>query len=270
MRYRDLLLLLVTTVLFSCKKETATPPPVPPVPLILLKDIVIPNLPSPYYHFEYDAAGKPIFASFASGFFMYDIAYSGDRISEMKNNIIVNKDRLQYFYDNAGNVNAIRYADSNGIVYKRIDLTYDGQKLIKLKREMKSGAGFIIDKTMTMSYYADGNLMDLTYHFSAINGQPEHTYTDRFEQYDNKINVDGFSLLHHEFFDHLVFLPGVQLQKNNPGKETRTGEAWNYTVDYTYTYNDRNLPLTKKGDMLVLTGTDAGKRFGLSSFFSYY
>jgi hypothetical protein len=49
------------------------------------------------------------------------------------------------------------------------------------------------------------------------------------------------------FFDHLVLLPGVQLQKNNPRKETLTGNTGNYTVNYTYTYNDKDLPLFKTG-----------------------
>jgi hypothetical protein len=46
------------------------------------------------------------------------------------------------------------------------------------------------------------------------------TTVDLFEQYDNKVNVDGFSLIHDDFFDHLVLLPGVQLQKGNPGRQT--------------------------------------------------
>ena len=40
------------------------PPPLPPPPptaVVRLKDMEIPNLPSPYYRFEYDSAGKVAF-----------------------------------------------------------------------------------------------------------------------------------------------------------------------------------------------------------------
>ncbi len=275
MRHRYLLLFIAATIMFSCKKEKQTidppAPPPPPPPTVLIKDVVLNHLPSPWYHFEYNAAGKVTFVSYASDFFRYDVIYNGDKISEMRNNILVNKDRLQYFYDNADRVNAVWYADSTGLVYTIVNLTYDGSKLIKLERKRKMGAEFIVDKTITMIYYADGNLQDRTVHYMAMVGQPETTFNDRYEQYDNKINAQGFSLLHDdEFFDHFVFLPGVQLQKNNPGKETRTGDGNNYKVDYTYTYDDRGAPLTRSGDFVYTSGPDTGQRFQLSSTYTYY
>jgi hypothetical protein len=268
---RYLLLLITLMTLFSCKKENEpTVPPITPVPALLLKDIVIPNLPSAYYHFEYNAAGKPIFVSFASDLRRYDIEYSGDRISQMKNNIIVNKDILQYFYDNAGRVIAVTYADSTAIVYARIYFTYQASRLIKLERERKLEAGFIIDKTMTMLYHADGNLQEMKEHRPAMNGQNEITFSDVYEQYDGNINVDGFSLIHNEFFDHLVLLPGVQLQKNNPIKVTRSGDGVNYKINYIYTYNDKNFPINKKGELTFTNGPDSGKTFQINSMFTYY
>jgi hypothetical protein len=93
---------------------------------------------------------------------------------------------------------------------------------------------------------------------------------DHFEQYDNGINIDGFSLLHTEFFDHLILLPGVQLQKGNPARVTRTGDGLNFQVDYAYTYDDRDRPLAKRGDLILLNGPDAGRRFQLQSVFTYY
>jgi hypothetical protein len=273
MRYKYLLLLITAVVLFSCRKkgmDVQAPGTPLPVQAVLLKDIEIPHLPSPYYHFEYDLEGKVSFVSFASDFARYNIIYNGGRISEMRNNILVNKDTLRYTYDNAGRVDAVKYINGAGTVYTVLFLTYDGQKLIEIERDRKSGTGFIIDKILTMSYHPDGNLKELTYHYLPFNGQPEQIYSDRFEQYDNKINVDAFGLVHNEFFDHLVLLPGVQLQKNNPGKETRTGDANNYSVDYIYTYNDRGLPLTKTGNFIYLTGADAGQRFQTNSLFSYY
>jgi hypothetical protein len=270
MRGRYLLVMMMTAVLVSCKKGKVTISPQPTAPMVLLKEIVIPLLPSPYYHFEYNAEGKPSFVSFASELYRYDVVYDGDRINEMRNNIIVNKDRLQYFYDNAGRVFLIKYADSTGVVKQRSFFTYDGQKLVKIERDHKTDGGFIIDRTMTMTYYADGNLLELAIHRPPIAGQSESNYVNRFEQYDNKINTDAFGLLHEEFFEHLILLPGIQLQKNNPGKEIRTGDGINYKVEYTYSYNDKNVPLTKTGEATVLNGADAGQKFQTNSMYTYY
>jgi len=268
---RVFMIVLVVTGFVACKKEKEINDPLtPPLPPALLKEITIPHLPSPFYHFEYDANGKPIFVSFASDLTRYDITYDGGRIHEMRNNILINKDRLQYFYDGSGNITSINYADSNDVVYTKIDLVYTNGMLIKLERVRKSGTDFVLDKRSTMSYYADGNLKDITYHYLPFNGQTEAFYTSHFEQYDDKPNPDEFDLIHNEFFDHFFLLPGVQLQKNNPGKETRTGDGTNYTVDYTYTYNEKKFPLNKKGNLLFTSGTDAGKRFETNSFYSYY
>ncbi len=256
--------------LVACKKDYNPPVvQIPPIitPTALLKDYVAQNLPSPYYHFEYDASGNVSFVSFASDLDRYDVAYTAGRISEMRNNILVNKDRLVYFYDNAGKVELITYDDSTGKLYKSVEFTYDGPRLVKVERSRKvASVGLVLEKTITMSYYADGNLKDIAYHFVSINGQPETTSTSHFEQYDKKINVDGFSLLHDEFFDHFFYLPGVRLQINNPAKEIRTGDGLNYTADYTYNYNDKNVPLVKSANVVTSTGEHAQ----FTDSFTYY
>lgn len=271
---RHLWSLVLGMMLFSCKKQKdhlqQPPPPPPPPPTILLKDMVVDRLPSPYYHFEYDSAKRVSFVSFASDLTRYNVFYSGVNISEMRNNILVNKDRLQYVYGSSGNVELIVYMDSTGFVYKTLDLFYDGAKLVRIDRAARSGTGFVQEKTVTMTYYDDGNLKDITNHFLPFNGQTEVSYTIHYDHYDNKVNVDGFGLLHSEFFDHLFLLPGVQLQKNNPGTETYTGDGDNYTVNYTYTYNEKNAPLTKTGDLVFLTGSHAGQHFQLNTTYSYY
>jgi hypothetical protein len=231
---------------------------------------VIPNLPSPYYHFEYDAQGVVSSVSFASALTTYAVSYDAGRISELANNALGNHDRLVYVYD-AGRVAAIRETDANGVVFIALFFTYAGDKLIKLERDRRVTGGFIIDKTMSFSYYPDGNLLELTEHRPAIDGlQTETTVTDKFEQYDNGINVDAFSLIHNDFFDHLVLLPAVQLQKSNPRRVTRTGDADNYTIDYNYFYDGVNRPREAIGDLAFTTGTKAGQHFQVASVFSYY
>jgi hypothetical protein len=256
--------------LSSCGEERVTAP-LPRATPVLLQDIVIPNLPSPYYHFEYDSAGRTRQASFASGFTMYNVTYDRDRIVEMRDSTLGDRDRLVYAYDDAGRVATVRYVDETGQVYTVVSFTYAGQKLTHVERVRKLGGVFVMNKTTTLSYYADGNLCELTEHRPPIDGyQTETTITDRFEQYDDKLNVDAFSLLHTEFFDHLILLPGVALQNGNPGRVTRTGDGENYSVDYTYTYDDRNRPLTKAGELTFSSGPNVGDKFETLSTFTYY
>jgi hypothetical protein len=259
---------------FGCGNDTMIEPPTtppPPPPPVLLKDIVITLLPAPYYHFEYDTTGQVRAVSFASDFTKYDVQYNGNRIAELQNNILVNHDRLVYSYDDAGRVDMIHYVDSQGAIFTNVFFVYDGQRLTGLERDRRVEGGYIIDKTMSFAYYPDGNLMDLTEHHPPITGvQDEATFVTHFEQYDSGTNVDSFGLLHDEFFDHLVFLPGVQLQTGNPRREKRTGDGANYTVDYTYAYDGRNRPLSKNGDLVLLNGADAGRHFQTTSTFTYY
>jgi len=251
--------------------STAPPPPPPPSPALLLKDIVVDRLPSPFYHFEYDATGAVIAVSYASELTSYEVSYLGGRIKEMRNNVVVNHDRLVYAYDDVGRVAGIRYVDANGVTFTVLVYTYDGERLTGVERNRRSGNTFVIDKTIALSYYADGNLRALTEHRPAIDGvQDETSSVTSFEQYDSGINVDGFGLIHDDFFDHFVLLPAVRLQKNNPGKETRTGDGLNYAVAYTYAYDAAGRPITKRGDGTITNGDQAGTRFQTGSTFSYY
>src|SRR6185437_12506507 len=114
------------------------------------------------------------------------------------------------------------------------------------------------------------NLLQLVDHRPAVAGlQDETTSIDRFEQYDDGINVDGFSLIHNDFFDHLFLLPGVRLQKGNPGRETLTGDGENYRVDYVYTYDAAHRPLSKTGTLVITSGTNAGQTIQTQSLFTY-
>jgi len=267
------MVLMVAMIMTSCKKENVTETNTPPasVKRVLLKDITIPHLPSPYYHFEYGPDSAAVKASFGSGFTMYDVFYNGKNISEMRNNIIVNHDTLRYLYDNTGKIALIKFINDAGVTYRHVTFNYNGQQVKEIEWDRKEGnIGFLIDRTLSFSYFADGNAKQITEHRPAINGQPETTYMTQFDQYDDKINVDDFSLLHDGIHDHLFLLSGVRIQKNNPRKEVRTGDGVNYTVNYTYTYTNDNAPLTKKGDLLFTNGSDAGKSFQTTSNYTYY
>jgi hypothetical protein len=249
---------------------TTTPPPPKQV---LLKDIVIDRLPSPYYHFDYDAAGRITHASFASGTDDFSVSYLGVRIKELTNSGgIGEQDRVVYAYDVAGRVSGVRYVDRNGLTFTVVVYIYDGDRLAGVERSQNVSGALIIDKTMTLTYYQDGNLETLTEHRLPLAGvQDDATNVTRFEEYDTGINVDGFGLIHDDFFDHLVLLPGVVLQKSNPKRETRTGDGLTYSVEYTYGYApDGTHPVTKRGDLVITGGGTVGMHVPTSSVFTYY
>jgi hypothetical protein len=273
---RTLVAAVVATVV-ACGGDSAVTDPgsvePPPPAKVLLKDVQVDRLPSPYYHFDYDAAGTITGVSFASGFTSYGVSYLGSRIKELQNNSLGNRDRLVYAYDSDGRVVGVRYVNSSGATFTIVIFTYDGDKLTEVERSRAVPGGFIIDKTMTLSYWPDGILRELAEHRPAIDGvQGESNGVVAFEQYDTGLNVDGFGLIHDDFFDHFVLLPGVQLQKNNPGRETRTGDGLTYVVDYTYAYDGAGRPVTKTGDLLITggSGEDVGRRIQIGSSFTYY
>ncbi len=260
----------------SCKKNNTDPlpgdishPVSTPSEIAGLKDIIYPRLPSPYYHFEYDDKGMLKTASFASDFFRYDVKYQDGRIYEMKN-IFGNSNGLRFLYDKAGKIISVIYLNNEGLVYRRVSLDYTGPLLVGLQREDLKGNDFIVSKTITLSYYADSNLSDLKVFYPAFEGSKAINLDYQYSQYDKKVNVDGFSLLHTEFFEQLILLPGVRLQKNNALKETLSGSGNNYVVDYTYIYNSNDLPVSKTGDLLFTSGSDSGKHFKVDAFYSYY
>lgn len=244
------------------------PPPPSPVPDVRLREIVIPNLPSPHYRFEYDSSGRVTFASFASDVRTYDIQYEGNRIAGM----VTTRsplERLAYFYDVAGKATLVTYVDSRGVVYVRVHLAYAGDRLVRLERERLIDGTFQLEKRLSFVYDGAGNLTELTDQRLPAGGQTAATVVDRFEGYDTGINVDGFSLIHTESTDHLILLPGVRLQRGNPAAVTRSGSGLDYHIDYTYTYDSESRPLTKHGEVIVLSGASAGQRFQTNATFSY-
>src|SRR5436309_2282423 len=107
MRIRAAILTTIAALaVLGCSGERTHPtePGPPPPPAVLLKDVVIPRLPSPYFHFDYDATGRLTGASYASELTKYDITYAGGRISALTNITLGNRDTLKYFYDDAGRV----------------------------------------------------------------------------------------------------------------------------------------------------------------------
>lgn len=247
------------------------PPPPPPPAAVLLKDVEVSSLPSPYYHFAYDSAGRMDSVSFASGFTMYHALYDGDRLSELDNNTLGNADRLLYTYDNGGHVSLVRYVRPDNTVWSRVALSYTGDQLVALVRLRLLGDSLVLEKTLTFSYYPDGNLRTLVDTRPEIAGvQTASETVDSFFAYDQGRNVDAFGLLHNDFFDHLVLLPGVVLQKGNPAHIVHTGSGTEFTQDNTVSYDDEGRPTRIDGDVVLTNGSDAGKHVAVSTAYTYY
>jgi len=265
------LLAIILFALFSCHKAT----PVKPRSFVALKlkDINIRNLPSPYYHFEYRDDKHISSFNFASGL-IYDIAYTGDDLTLMKNNTAgTSKDSIKYTYTN-DKITDINVTTDAGVFYRRAFLTYySSGQLQKLEWEiMTASQSFTQDLALTFTYYPDGNVKEIIHHYFPFGPLPDITFADKYENYDDKINVDGFTLVHTSQTRYPpVLTPGITLQVNNAGRIVRTGgAAVNYEINYTYTYDDTGRPLTKTGDFVSTSGPDIGRHSELQTTYSYY
>lgn len=69
---------------------------------------------------------------------------------------------------------------------------------------------------------------------------------------------------------HMLLLPGVRLQKNNPLRHIRSGSGIHYEINYNYIYNDLKRPVQKTGDAVFTNGPDAGLHFQTNPSFTYY
>lgn len=282
MHYRYIWLLATAMIFFSCKKHkefsrpggspqppVVTPPPPPsPVFSVLLKEITVPNVAAPYF-FEYDSEKRIKAAIVASGIRIYEVTYTNNRIAEIRNNTMVNKDRLQYMYDNTGKVSTVAYINEAGTIFRRAFFTYNGQQLVKIEWEVNSSNAPTPGRVMELIYQPGGNISEIKDSRKPQWSMLPGDYNTRFEQYDNKTNVDGFALIH-EDIDHLLLLPGIQWQKNNPGRVIKTGAGLNTRAGYNYTYDSAGRPLSRTGTMTITSGQNAGQSFPTNTFYSYY
>jgi hypothetical protein len=271
MKAKYLLLVFILFTLFCCKKVA----PVNPHSFVAvkLKDIHITSLPSPYYHFDYRDDKHISSFNFANGL-IYDVAYTGDDLTLMKNNTSgTSKDSVKYNYTN-GKLTSIHVITDAGIFYRRAFLTYypSGQLQTLEWEIITANQSFTQDQTLTFTYYPNDNVKEIVHHYFAVGPQPNITFTDKYENYDDRINVDGFTLVHTSQTKFPpILMPGITLQVNNAGRIVRTGNAaYTYEVNYTYTYDGTGRPLVKTGDFVLTNGPDIGQHFEVKTTYSYY
>jgi hypothetical protein len=273
------LLALLVVGMVSCRKDKQYQPnPVFPNPGnktfidLKLKEINIRSLPSPYYHFDYSDATHISSYNFSSGLMIYDMQYSGTKLSSMKNTTFMgNRDNVEYKYTGDA-LTTVNVTSEAGVLYRRGTFSYNASgQLVKLEWEVKNGSQPLEkEHSFELSYYTDGNVKEVTQHFFPVGPQTDMTYKDTYENYDDKLNVDGFSIIHISQFKHPVLMTNALLQVNNAKKVTHTGDGINYKVDYTYTYDPMGRPLIKNGDLVMTNGADAGKHFDLQTTYSYH
>ena len=264
---------LLVLVLASCGKDEPTIPiPVPTDTLsdartVLLKQVVVQNLPSPFFKFVYDEDHFVTEASFASSLDVYKMEYEDKRVKKVSNT--KNGRYMLYNYSN-GNVASINEFGLNNQKLVSYEFLYNSTgKLIQVNWKLfAENAGGEIYKQHKLSYHADGNLAKLELWVKEP-GPLHLASTETFDEYDNSTNVDDFYLLK-EFFDSFLFLPQVKLQVNNPHKHNISNGDNEFEITYTYDFNTNNLPVKKSGIMKQTKGPEEGKIINLLSTFSYY
>jgi hypothetical protein len=264
--------IIMACVLFhACKKTDGPPKPPPPVEpqtkVGKLKEKIVQNLPNPFYHFDYTDKGVVTGIEFASGLYIYQLSYANNRLAKMVN--AFNGNTMVYNYIN-GRVASIRDIRPDGIVLWNYSFEYlpnNQLKEVRWYRMTLAGADSTLLRKVTLAYHADGNLAFFD-DFRNDTGQLEWAQKMSYSNYDQEQNVDDFSILK-DFFDNLLYLPGVRLQKNNARTELINGTQNDY--EFTNTFQYQNGKPTLKSVRIVQTrGNQVGNLGDFTTTYSYY
>lgn len=227
---------------------------------VRLKEIVIRNTPSPYYAFEYNDSGYITRVSFEDDMVVYNYFYKNRRIDSVTTSMT---DAAYLLY---------RYQDQKVIRVEQYDQTrlrqvthihYDSRNRVS-RMEWRPTTSPPEEKNTTFEYYDNGNLSRMISTYPA-NGL---STTVTYDAYDNKRNVDGFGVAK-DFSEHLILLPAVRVQINNPTRMKIVSGPNERTITYDYTYRD-SLPLQRNGTGQVTAGPNAGQSYTTQTTFTYY
>ncbi|MBC7902299.1 MAG: hypothetical protein H7Y27_02715 [Gemmatimonadaceae bacterium] len=263
-------LLCLIAIMFSCKKDTNTGPPLPVNgrKTQRLKDIVVPSLPSPYYHFEYSDSGYITRLGFADAFFDYTVHYENKRVSRLIN---INNDQELFYQYEDGRVSVIHQRDVlSGVKSMRYSCRYYPNGLLKEILWSKFFAGrsdSVGVRKVILIYNADGNLAEFDdFRVNPATEELLWSQTTEILEYDKQINVDDFSLLK-DTFEDVLLLPQVRLFKNNPLRLKTSSQQNDFLYVYRYDFVNK-LPVRKH---LVMTQTRGGAgEMRSTTEFSYY
>lgn len=252
------------TALVSCSDKDPLPPPgAKPVTdqyEVRVRDIVVTNSPSPYYGFAYNDSGYVTSLNYASSLYIYHYYYKNQRIDSVTS---TSTDARYLLYNYTGKLvtSVDQFNDAGKWLVASIQ--YDQQNRVsKMTWRQKSATEF--DKVSEFTYYDDGNVKQLktTYPTTGI------TSVVDYEAYDNKRGVDGFNIFK-DFMDHVILLPGVRFQYNNPVRMKIVSGPNERIIRHDYVYRD-SLPIERNSHTQVTAGPSAGQAFTVHTTFSYY
>jgi hypothetical protein len=267
------LFIAVIVVAASCKKDPVyrvpVDTPVKDIQTIRLKEVIEQGLPSPYYQFVYTDSGYVSHINFADGFITYAISYKNQRIYKMVNTRF--NEQLTYHYT-AGNVSYITQHNALGNKTRSYAMSYNSNKKlaeVKWYVFMNNGQDSLLQRKAVLTYDAKSNIVKNEDYRLNVNNEFKLSTTTKYSDYDDGINTDDRYLLKADFGGHLLYLPQVKFQMNNPHVVTITSADTEYRIDYTYTYQN-TLPVIKSGRMEQTRGSEAGKVFQFTNQYSYY
>jgi hypothetical protein len=271
------LIISICTLFHACKKDTDQPNPPkhdPPYEYytrnVKVKDVNIERLPSPFFHFEYDPFGLAKRIDFASGFYVYDLKYDDRKLLKMTN--IINNNTLEYTWT-ADKVTDIRERRTSGVQLWHYVFMYNADNQVREIRWYQMGPNAndsLLARKVVLAYGSDGNLSryDDYRNSSGTPGPVEWSHAEEFSNFDDGVNVDDIGIMK-DFFDHVLFLPNIRFQVNNPQNVRYTSVQNDYDISYDWTYNNK-LPVSKRTTFLQTRGTDAGRTIVGSTNYSYY
>ena len=149
------------------------------------------------------------------------------------------------------------------------NMSYEGSRLRELTLyRFLTPADSVAERKVELFYSTSGNLSSYKDYWRNGSGMLTLSTTFVFSEYDNGTNVDDFYLFKN-FFEDVLFLPQVKIQRNNPGLVQIKGAENDYEIRYNYTYQN-GLPIQKQGVFRQTRGSGSGGTTNLLTTFSYY
>ncbi len=188
--------------------------------------------------------------------FEYNAAKQLSRITDS------NGELYEYTYTN-GELTAVKHY-INGVKHDYRLFDYQDGKLSAVEEYYQPAPGVPgheFTAQRNFYYYPDGNLkQEVSYSFAPQTRVPVKDFTIEHSDYDSKLNPT-------DLLGRFLYMPFIQLSKNNPGKMTAKSEANGASTEfvYEYTYDAASNPLTRK-----MSYTSGGQLITETVLYHYY
>lgn len=227
---------------------------------VLLKEVNVRQSANPYYYFTYDDSGYATSLSYQEDMYVYQYYYKNGRIDSVTSSSTDARYFL-YKYTNQRVSRVLQYDDTG--LRLTVLLQYDPKGRVT-RMDWQPSTPSPEEKHTAFTYYENDNLKRLETSYPAT---AQVSIVD-FEAYDNKESVDDFGV-YREFLEHVILLPGVRFQVNNP---TRTKAIHGPLVresSLRYVYKG-SLPIERHSETRVTAGPTAGDSYTGFTSFTYY